>query len=36
MLAGASLDWKDGLTQAGFAITNPNAQRSCGCGKSFC
>lgn len=36
MLSGASLDWKDGLTQAGFAITNPNAQRSCGCGKSFC
>ena len=36
MLLGASLDYKDGLTQAGFAITNPNAQRSCGCGKSFC
>jgi iron-sulfur cluster assembly protein/iron-sulfur cluster insertion protein len=36
MLTGASLDYKDGLNQAGFAITNPNAQRSCGCGKSFC
>ena len=36
MLAGASLDYKDGLTDAGFAITNPNAQKSCGCGKSFC
>ena len=35
MLIGASLDYKDGLTEAGFAITNPNAQRSCGCGKSF-
>lgn len=35
MLVGASLDYKDGLTEAGFAITNPNAQRSCGCGKSF-
>ena len=36
MLVGASLDYKDGLTDAGFAITNPNAQKSCGCGKSFC
>ena len=35
MLIGASLDYKDGLNEAGFAITNPNAQRSCGCGKSF-
>ena len=26
---------KDGLQGAGFAIENPNAQRSCGCGKSF-
>ncbi len=35
MLEGASLDFKDGLTEQGFAITNPNASRSCGCGKSF-
>ena len=35
MLEGASLDFKDGLNEAGFAITNPSAQRSCGCGKSF-
>jgi iron-sulfur cluster assembly accessory protein len=35
LLAGATLDYKDGLNQAGFAITNPNAQRSCGCGQSF-
>ena len=34
-LAGASLDYKDGLQGAGFAINNPNAQRSCGCGQSF-
>jgi iron-sulfur cluster insertion protein len=34
-LAGASLDYKDGLQDAGFAISNPNAQRSCGCGQSF-
>ena len=35
LLLGATLDYKDGLTDAGFAITNPNASRSCGCGKSF-
>lgn len=35
LLEGATLDYKDGLQGAGFAIENPNAQRSCGCGKSF-
>jgi iron-sulfur cluster assembly protein/iron-sulfur cluster insertion protein len=35
LLQGAELDYKDGLTQAGFNITNPNASRSCGCGQSF-
>ncbi|HLT16551.1 MAG TPA: iron-sulfur cluster insertion protein ErpA [Acidimicrobiales bacterium] len=35
LLVGATLDYKDGLQGAGFAIENPNAQRSCGCGKSF-
>ena len=35
LLAGATLDYKDGLQNAGFAIDNPNAQRSCGCGQSF-
>jgi iron-sulfur cluster insertion protein len=34
-LGGASLDYKDGLQGAGFAVTNPNAERSCGCGQSF-
>ena len=34
-LEGASLDYKDGLQGAGFAINNPNAQRACGCGQSF-
>ncbi len=34
-LGGASLDYKDGLQGAGFSISNPNAQRSCGCGQSF-
>jgi iron-sulfur cluster assembly accessory protein len=35
LLDGATLDYKDGLQQAGFAIDNPNAQRTCGCGQSF-
>jgi len=35
LLKGAQLDYKDGLQGAGFAITNPNAERSCGCGQSF-
>jgi iron-sulfur cluster assembly protein/iron-sulfur cluster insertion protein len=35
LLEGATLDYKDGLNQAGFNITNPNATRSCGCGQSF-
>ena len=35
LLEGASLDYMDGLNQAGFNITNPNATRSCGCGQSF-
>lgn len=34
LLTGATLDYKDGL-ESGFAITNPNAQRTCGCGQSF-
>ena len=35
LLDGATLDYKDGLDQSGFAITNPNATRTCGCGSSF-
>jgi iron-sulfur cluster assembly protein/iron-sulfur cluster insertion protein len=35
LLEGATLDYKDGLQGAGFAIDNPNAQRTCGCGQSF-
>jgi len=35
LLKGATLDFKDGLQGAGFAIDNPNATRSCGCGQSF-
>jgi iron-sulfur cluster assembly protein/iron-sulfur cluster insertion protein len=35
LLEGATLDYQDGLEQSGFAITNPNATRTCGCGQSF-
>ena len=34
-LRGATLDFRDGLTGAGFHIVNPNASRTCGCGTSF-
>jgi iron-sulfur cluster assembly accessory protein len=34
-LRGATLDYRDGLTGAGFHIENPNAARTCGCGTSF-
>jgi iron-sulfur cluster assembly accessory protein len=34
-LTGATVDYLDNLTGAGFKITNPNVARSCGCGSSF-
>ena len=34
-LRDATLDFRDGLTGAGFHIVNPNASRTCGCGSSF-
>jgi len=34
-LAGAEVDFVDGLHGSGFKISNPNAQSSCGCGHSF-
>jgi iron-sulfur cluster assembly protein len=34
-LRGATLDFTDGLTGAGFRVVNPNAARTCGCGSSF-
>ena len=34
-LSGATLDFSDGLTDAGFRVVNPNASRTCGCGSSF-
>ncbi|RPI24506.1 MAG: iron-sulfur cluster assembly accessory protein [Actinobacteria bacterium] len=37
LVAGATVDFKEmGLQGSGFAIENPNQQRSCGCGQSFC
>ena len=35
LLKGSILDYNDGLNDAGFHITNPNASRTCGCGSSF-
>lgn len=35
LLLGASLDYTDGLNESGFKITNPSANRTCGCGQSF-
>src|ERR1044071_2315980 len=34
-LEGCSIDFDDGLHGKGFEIKNPNAQSTCGCGKSF-
>ena len=35
LIKGATLDYRDGLNDAGFHISNPNASRTCGCGSSF-
>jgi iron-sulfur cluster assembly protein len=35
VLQGVEVDWVESLQATGFAIRNPNAVRSCGCGKSF-
>jgi iron-sulfur cluster assembly accessory protein len=35
MVRGSTLDYKEGLMGAGFAIDNPNVTRTCGCGNSF-
>jgi len=34
-LQGAEIDYVDSIQAAGFAINNPNATSSCGCGHSF-
>ncbi|MGA3352251.1 MAG: iron-sulfur cluster assembly accessory protein [Acidimicrobiales bacterium] len=35
LIKGATLEYRDGLQEGGFHITNPNATRTCGCGSSF-
>jgi iron-sulfur cluster assembly accessory protein len=35
LLAGAELDYTDELMGSHFAVRNPNAASSCGCGTSF-
>ena len=34
-LAGAEIDYREGLEGAQFVIRNPNAKTTCGCGSSF-
>lgn len=35
MLAGSEIDYVSSVTAQGFAIRNPNAVSTCGCGHSF-
>jgi iron-sulfur cluster insertion protein len=35
LLDGVKVDYVESVQGAGFAIQNPNAKSSCGCGKSF-
>ena len=34
-LAGAEIDYQEGIEGAQFVIKNPNATSTCGCGSSF-
>ncbi|RMF13655.1 MAG: iron-sulfur cluster insertion protein ErpA [Gammaproteobacteria bacterium] len=34
-LAGATVDYVEGLEGARFVVRNPNAETTCGCGSSF-
>ncbi len=34
-LDGTTVDWVEDLNQRGFKFDNPNAKKTCGCGKSF-
>jgi iron-sulfur cluster assembly accessory protein len=34
-LSGTQVDYVENLSGSGFAFSNPNATRSCGCGSSF-
>ena len=35
LLEGSVIDYKEDFGSEGFAIQNPNAKKSCGCGNSF-
>lgn len=35
-LDGTTLDFSNDMMNSGFVFNNPNAARTCGCGKSFC
>ena len=35
LVSGATIDYKEDFGSEGFAIQNPNAKKSCGCGNSF-
>ena len=35
LLQGVNIDFVETLQASGFTISNPNAARGCGCGKSF-
>ena len=34
-LDSSVIDYKSGIMQSGFVISNPNAKSTCGCGSSF-
>ena len=34
-VVGTTLEYSGGLNGKGFVFTNPNANRTCGCGESF-
>ncbi|MEX0324813.1 MAG: HesB/IscA family protein [Puniceicoccaceae bacterium] len=35
LLEGSEIHYDDGLSGKGFEIRNPNAESTCGCGRSF-
>jgi len=35
LLGGTVVDWHEDLMNSGFTFRNPNAEHTCGCGKSF-
>lgn len=35
LIQGSTIDYKEDFGSEGFAIQNPNAKKSCGCGNSF-